>query len=209
MRAILTFRRLAIERGVTPVAEPTGPLHRVPADEFLPGGPLENGQLPERRRGRPLEILVHRNRWTRGRSFREPILGPLGRVPRAFLATGMLAADANLFGAERDVASMACSADPDAYDLFHPLGISARGGCPLARFEPEPILDEHGPSFLFLNRIAGSSSLGQSVVGVFECRLGVLDRLLQSSRDRGAGRSIAFGRRCYHTGNARAAISQR
>lgn len=184
------------------MAESTGSLHRITTEELLLAGPLKKGQWPNW--SRPLKTLIHPNRWTLG-PLSAVILGPLRRVPRAFLATGMLARDANLIGAEKDIASMACTADADAHNPFHSLCVSAGRGCPFPWLELESVLDEHGTSLLFLDFIAGRSRLSKSLVAFLKNRLCVHDRLLQSSRNRGSGRSPGL-RNCFRgRGQGRAA----
>ena len=206
MVALLTCYCPAIKWSITLVAESTDPLHRLTAEELLLAGSLKDGQWGDGGSHRPLESFIHSNSGTLG-PFPAVILGSHRRIPRAFLATGMLAGDANLIGAKRDIASMACTTYADAHNLFHSLRISAGWWCPFPWFELESVLHEHGTSFLFLNSIADSSSLGKSLAGLCESRLGVLDRLLQSGRNRGAGGRSPGLRSCVRGGGqGRAAV---
>lgn len=206
MVAILACQGPAIKRSVTLVAESARPLHWLTAEEFLLAGPVQNGQRADGGSSRPLEVLIHSHRWALGLPLPTVLLGPPRRVPGAFLATGMLAGDAYLIGAKRDVTSMACPAYANAHDLFHSLRISAGRGCPFTRFELEPVLDENRTSFLFLNGIAGSRGLGQSLAALGESRLGLLDRLLQRRRNRGYGRSPSWGN-CFRRRGQRGAAN--
>ena len=208
MVAILACQGPAIEWSVTLVAESARPLYWLTAEEFLFAGPVKNGQRADRGSSRPLEVFIHANRRALGLPLPTVLLGPLRWIPWAFLATGMLAGDAHLLGAKRDVTPMTGTAYANAHDLFHSLRISAGRGCPFTRFELESVLDENRTSFLFLNCIAGSSGLGQSLTGLCESRLGVLDRLLQRSRNRGYGRSPGLGNRFRGRGQRGAADCQ-
>ena len=175
MVAILTGQGPTIERSVTFVTESTCSLHRLTSEEVFLGGSLKDGQRGDRRSPGALEVFIHPNRRTLGLFLSTVVFGPLGRVSRAFLAPRMLAGDANLIGAKRNVTSMACTAYADAHDLFHPFRIPAGRRCPFARFEPKPILHEHGTSFLLLDGIADGGGFSEPLAGLCESRLGILD----------------------------------
>lgn len=188
------------------MTESTCSLRWLTSEKVFLGRPLKKGQRGDGGWPRPLEVVVHADRWTFGLPLSAMVFGPLGWVSWAFLAPGMLAGDANLIGAKRDITTMACPAYADAHDLFHPLRISTSRGCPFARIELESILHEHGTSLFFLNCIAGGSGLGKPLAGLCESGLGILDRLLQSSRHRGWGRSPDWGNRLRSRGEGKAAI---
>lgn len=177
-----------------------------PAAEFFPAGEMSNGQRSNDGWMCPFVSLIDHHNWGFHHSFPCRVLGPLGRVPRAFLAPGMIAALTHLIGAEWNATAMACPTYPHTYDLFHSFDIPARGGYPIGRVQLESVLDKQHPSFLFLNGVATRSCFGQPLTVLFETRLRVLDRLLESSRDRGAGRGLCFGQCCFESGNGSAVI---
>lgn len=68
-----------------------------------------------------------------------------------FLASGVLAIDADLVGAKSRLAPVAGTADTHANGLAHSLDGHVGGRFPLAGFESEAILGEQGAGFFLLN----------------------------------------------------------
>ena len=106
------------------------------------------------------------------------------RVTRTFLATSVLAVDADLVGAEGSLASVTSASNTHANWLVHTLDGHVAGRFPLAGFKSEAIFGEQSPG-LFLLKGAPRGNHGRfSCLSIFG---GLL--LLRGSRSRSRSRS--------------------
>lgn len=86
------------------------------------------------------------------------ILGSFGREPRAFLATSMLTADANLFGTECCLASVTLTMNSHTDFLFDAFGVATSWRSPFTWLQGQAVLGEHCTRSFLLDGIAFSSS---------------------------------------------------
>ena len=164
MVAVGALLRLVRVHGLAHVAETVDSLATLPVDKFLAAGRRRQG---ERR-------LLARHRVVLAPGLREDMVG-LGRrdsgrdrvvdlvleygtvlelgttVTRAFLATDVLAVDADTVGAERGLAVMAVATNSHADRAVDTLDGHVGGKLPLTRFKAEAVFGEQDMSPVFLN----------------------------------------------------------